>query len=95
VYVGPEIARAVGKPIVLLFRAIPATFLLVCLGGIGLGIFLLSFDAAQGKHPIVLHLFGVLMIIFYMGAFVLCAVKLWRGTWSGFCNWWLGILENL
>ena len=94
-YVGPEITRAVGKPIFSLFKAVPTTFVLASGVGISVGVVLLLSSDPSERHPTIVRWLGCFCVAFYIGTLILCIVKLLRGTWSDFCDWWLGVLESL
>ena len=95
VHVGPAITRAVGMPVVRLFRSVPAIFGLVCAGGVGIGVFLARVSVADESHPMLIRGLALGMVLFYLGVGTMWLVKLYRRTWREFCTWWLGVLDRL
>ena len=95
-YVGGEITRAIGQPVIRLFKALPPVFAIICVGGVALGVFLTSSPSIdQEKGRVFIRGLGVLIICFYVGALVLWSVKMYRHTWTAFCDWWLSVLDAI
>jgi hypothetical protein len=87
---------AVGKSFFRLVKKVPVIFLLVCIGGLTIGIGA-WFDFGQPKdsRTIFLKCLGVGVILFYGWLMVLHLVKRLKGTWSEFCDRNHQIFENL
>ena len=95
VHVGSAVTRAVGKPVVRLFCAVPAVFGLVCAGGVALGVFLTRVSVADDPHPMLVRGIGVGIALFYVGVGAMWLVKVYRRTWREFRGWWLDVLDRL
>jgi hypothetical protein len=88
------LTRAVGVPVVRLFRRLPISFPIVCSGGIAVGVVLVRF-ASLDPHPLITRSLGVAVLIFYCGLALMWTAKTVRGEWTAFCDWWLEVLESL
>jgi len=93
--VGPAVTRAVGKPLIRLFRLVPLIFGLVCVAGIGLGVFLTRISVTDDPHPMLVRGLGIGISLFYLGVGTMWLVKMYRRTWRDFCDWWLDVLDRL
>jgi hypothetical protein len=69
-------------------RWVPPLFAIICLGGIGLGIFALFCPPQKPSELVFLRCIGVMMIVFYSGLLGMFVFKVHRGKWYEWCDYW-------
>ena len=92
----PGVVRWIGQPIVRAFRARPVIFLAVCIVGVAVGVVMTFHDDARTSNAVIpVRVLGVIITLCYLGAGVFWLIKVYRGTWGRFCDWWLSVLDHL
>jgi hypothetical protein len=94
VTVGPEITRAIGMPIVWVFRKVPVIFLCVCVVGMVVGVVVYR-AARTDPHPVLVRWLGIGTLAFYLSAACFWAYRMVQGTWAEFCDRWSAVLDGL